>query len=182
MAGIERGTPIGDPLPPQHKPSEPPRQLTAVSNRLTEKGLFSAYTPKGEDPTWYPLNVLHELQGDLDRKVQQSAQDTARAEKFASWKKSVQKIHMAYEIIAFPRFDPRTFKQAMLDLVSIRKNPEYNAPGELKDEERSMLGRLALARGLPFDPEKRTYRYSELFSLVHAEVIVFNAQEAVSGT
>src|SRR5437899_747077 len=90
---------------PRNIEGERPRLLTAVSNLLAEKGLFTRYTPKGEDPTWYPLEVMHELQGSLDRKAQHAGQDTARVEKLASWKESIQKLQMAYEIIAFPHFD-----------------------------------------------------------------------------
>jgi hypothetical protein len=178
------GAPGIQPIPnlnERAKPPPGPRQLTAVSNFLTEKGLFTAYTPKGEDPTWYPLDVLHELQGDLDRKAQQAGQDTARAEKFASWKKSVQNLQMAYEIIAFPHFDEMTRGYAVMELAwdSMQKGPN-NAPGELNDEERSMLGRLTLARGLPFDPGKQTYRYSELYALCEAEHIVYRLEKSVA--
>jgi hypothetical protein len=164
-----------------HFEGERPRQLTAVSNLLAEKGLFTPYMPKGEDPTWYPLDVMHELQGHLDRKAQQSGQDTARAEKFASWKESIQKLQMAYEIIAFPHFEELTRGYAVMELAwdSLQKGPN-NAPGELNDEERSILGRLTVARGLPFDPEKRAYRYAELYTLCAAEHIVYRSKKSES--
>jgi len=158
---------------------ERPRQLTAVSNLLAEKRLFTPYTPKGEDPTWYPLEVMHELQGRLDSKAQQAGQDTARAEKLDSWKNGIQKLQMAYEIIAFPYFDNITRGHAEIELVWDALKGDHNAPIELNDEERSILGRLTLARGLPFDLEKRAYRYSELYTLCAAEHIVYLCEKSV---
>jgi len=39
----------------------------------------------------------------------------------------------------------------------------------------SILSKLAQGRDLPFDPEKRVYRYSSLTNLFDAENIIFTA-------
>jgi hypothetical protein len=52
----------------------------------------------------------------------------------------------------------------------------HRAPVELNDEERSILGRLTLARGLPFDPGKRVYNVLELSTLSEAQRIVMEEE------
>jgi hypothetical protein len=159
-------------------------ELTSVSKILQEKGLFGPYTPKGEDPTWYPLEVMHELQDDLDIKIHQAGGDTDRAEKFAAWKKSLKKIEMTYHIIASPHSDNPGYAVINILLVDDAKEhpnidvQEYphRGPIDLNDEERSIIGRLTLARGLPFDPGKRVYNFLELSILSEAQHVVMEEE------
>ena len=94
-----------------------------------------------------------------------------------AWKESIQKVEMAYEITAYPRLIGSGYETAVAEGIRdaiAHPNQDTNeyphrAPIELNSEEMSVLGKLTEARGLPFDPEKRVYRYSELASLREAE-------------
>jgi hypothetical protein len=45
-----------------------------------------------------------------------------------------------------------------------RGEHRHRWPVELNNDELSALGKIAKGRGLPFDPKKREYRFSELLS------------------
>jgi hypothetical protein len=87
-------------MPEGEVPERPGGALTGVSTLLEGKGLFGRATPQGEDPTAYPLDVMSQLQSDLAMRAYRNRQDTALAEKLTAWKESLQKVEMAYEIIA----------------------------------------------------------------------------------
>jgi hypothetical protein len=162
---------------------ETPRQKhIAVTKLFEEKGLFKHHTPKGADPKWYPLDAMSDLLEYISIKAEQEGQEEYSAEKLAAWEKSVRKLKMAYEIIACPYLDyPPYVKIIELSVRDAQNHPNINsreyphrAPIELNAEEQSILSKLTLGRGLPFDPKKRVYRYSSLSNLFDAENIVFD--------
>jgi hypothetical protein len=91
-------------------------------------------------------------------------------EKWAPWKQSIEKLISAYEIIAYPLLERSYYGNATRELArDAQAHPDIDtqehpnrAAIELNDEELRVLGMLTQARGLPFDPEKREYRYTEL--------------------
>jgi hypothetical protein len=161
----------------RESPERPGGALTGVSILLEGKGLFDPATPQGENPTWYPIQVMSQLQSDLAMRAYRNRQDTARAEKLTAWKESLHKVEMAYEIIAYPRLIGSGYDMAVAEGIADAiahpnqetKEHPHRAPIELNTEEVSVLGKLTQARGLPFDPDKRVYRYAELAALREAE-------------
>jgi hypothetical protein len=128
-------------------------------------------TPQGEDPTAYPLDVMSQLQSDLAMRAYRNRQDKALADKLTAWKDSINKVEMAYEILAYPRLSgsglihETAVHEAIRDALrhpnqDIKEHP-HRAPIELNDEELKTLGKLTKARDVPFDPNKRVYRYIE---------------------
>lgn len=164
---------------------ERPRpELTGFSTLLEGKGLFGSRTPKGEDPTWYPIQVMSEMQHDLAMRAYRNTQDKTLAEKLTAWKESIGKVEMAYEISAFPRLE-RDYSLEVRDKIrDAQEHPNtdaqeypHRAPIKLNSEELSTLGKIARARGLSFDAEKRIYRYSELSTLRQAEHILADTSD-----
>lgn len=163
---------------PEGESSERPEgALTGVSTLLEGKGLFGRATPQGENPTWYPRQVMSQLQSDLAMRAYRNRQDTALAEKLTAWKESLHKVEMAYEIMAYPRLIGSGYELAVAEGIrdaiahpnQETKEHPHRAPIELNTEEVSVLGKLTQARGLPCDPDKRVYRYAELAALREAE-------------
>jgi len=107
------------------------------------------------------------------------------AENWPSWKKSINKIQMAYEITAYPLLElaearfarnpkrdptehgPQSYEMAINELIRDAQDyPDkdtheypHRAPIELSDEEMGILRKITAARGLPFNPKKRAYSY-----------------------
>jgi hypothetical protein len=128
---------------------------------------------------------MGDLQSDLAMGAYRHRDNKALAEKMTAWKKSLQKVEMAYEILAYPRLETvagtMAVKEAIRDALAhpnqdTEERP-HRAPIELNDDELKILGRLTQARDLPFDPNKRVYRYMELASLREAENIMANTSE-----
>ena len=152
------------------------------------KGLFEPHTPPGEDFTLYPILRLSELELGFKRKILDATEvyekppaDKAQVERWEAMQESIQKIEMAYEIVAYPRLRSTRygsgFRATAHDALehpgdNMRDTPykpinEFprRVPFELNEEERKVLGKITRARGLPFDPEKRVYRYTEILSI-----------------
>jgi hypothetical protein len=109
------------------------------------------------------------------------------AENWPSWKKSIKKIQMAYEITVYPLLElaearyardpkrdptehgPSSYEMAINGLMrDAQEHPDkdtqeypHRAPIELNDEEMKILSKITQARELPFNPKKRVYSYLE---------------------
>lgn len=160
---------------------------SGISKLLEARDLFAAYTPEGKDPTCYPIEVMENLIYDTSIKVHRGEVQRTLAENWPSWKKSIKKIQMAYEITAYPLLElaetrfasdpkrdptehgPSSYEMSINELIrDAQEQPgkdtqEYphRAPIELNDEEMSILSKITQARGLPFNPNKRMYHYLE---------------------
>jgi hypothetical protein len=75
---------------------------SGISKLLEARDLFEAYTPEGKDPTCYPIEVIENLVYNTSIKVHRGEVQKTLAENWPSWKKSIEKIQMAYEITAYP--------------------------------------------------------------------------------
>jgi hypothetical protein len=152
---------------------------SGISKLLEARNLFEAYTPEGKDPTCYPLEVIENLVYDTSIKAQRGEVQKTLAENWLSWKKSIKKIQMAYEITVYsllelaearlardPKRDPTehgpsSYEMAINELIRDNQEHSHRAPIELNDEETRILGKITQAKGLPFNPKKRAYSYLE---------------------
>jgi hypothetical protein len=121
------------------------------------------------------LETMSQLQYLIGMRQYKTGQDKEISEKMAPFKKSLQKIEMAYEIIAYPlleEIDGLRISEAVRDAQEHpNKNLEeypHRAPFELNDEERGILGALARTTDVPHDPKKRVYSYTELIARLDA--------------
>jgi hypothetical protein len=166
-----------------------------VSKLLEARNLFEAFTPVGKDPTCYPIEVIENLVYDTSIKAHRGEVHKSLAENWPSWKKSIKKIQMAYEITAYPLLElaearfasdpkrvptehgPSSYEMAINDLIrDAQGHPDkdtqeypHRAPIELNDEEMRILSKLTQARGLLFNPKKRVYHYLEHLSRLDAK-------------
>jgi hypothetical protein len=165
-------------LPSQRNdPSEQGNHRTesGVSNLLEARGLFKASTPEGKDLTCYPIEVIENLAYDTSMKVQRGEVQKPLAENWPSWKRSINKIQMAYEITVYPLLElvearfasdpkrdptehgPSSYEMAINGLIrDAQEYPDkdtqeypHRAPIELNEEEMRILRKVTAARGLP---------------------------------
>lgn len=160
---------------------------SGISKLLEARDLFEASTPVGKDPTCYPIEVMENLVYNTSMKVHRGEVQTTLAENWPSWKKSIKKIQMAYEITAYPLLElaearfasdpkrdptehgPASYEMVINELIrDAQEHPDkdtqeypHRAPIELNDEEMGILRKITQARGLPFNPKKRAYSYLE---------------------
>jgi hypothetical protein len=185
---------IGPGVPPESTPNTRTTEFAfrhnerELTNLFAESGLFYTYTPPGRDKTVYPMEVLDRLHFDLRMKARPIAPHNTRlAAQLESWKTSIDKVSMAYEIIVYPYLDraERSFAKAPLKdpnapspaavrssinegIRDAQEHPNkdlaeypHRGPIELTPLENYLLGRVARTRGLPFDPKTRIYHYLE---------------------
>lgn len=179
-----------------HREQPTPRPEAELVNLFAESGLFDTHTPAGRDPTVFPMDVMDHLRSDIGMKAYRISRYNRRlADQLESWKTSINKVTMAYEIIVYP-----TLEQAKQNLARIPvKDPDgptpdmeemrinegirdaqehpyqnldeypHRGPIELTPLEINLLGRVTQTRGLPFNPEKRVYHYLELLPRLEAQ-------------
>lgn len=132
---------------------------------LVEKKIMYqlSFTPKGEDPAFWPISVLSEINYLIvNRKNTKDRQYAAVGEILSPLSETFRKVTTAFEIIAYPQ------QQDWARRINIQADIEGDRQlygrdqVELNDTELAMLVKFASARGLPFKPEKRIYSYSEV--------------------
>lgn len=165
-----------------------PHTENELVNLFEESGVFDTHTPPGRDPTVFPMDVLAHLQSDVGMKADRlSRQNERLAGQLESWRRSINKVSMAYEITVYPFLDiaERNFaKDPLKDPAATSPHMEemrinegirdaqehpgqdldehpHRGPIELTPLEVSLLGRMTQVRGLPFSPQKRVFRYTE---------------------
>ena len=139
---------------------------------------------EGWEPTYWPIHLMGQLEHDLEMKAFRERR--IKLGEKAPETKSVEKVRMAYEIIAYPHLENPDIKLELNDTIRDALehpgvNPEefpQRAPITLNDAEVRTLGKLTQAMELPFDPDKCVYRYAELAPLREADEIVFKQSDA----
>jgi hypothetical protein len=137
-------------------------------------------TPPEEDRSFWPIRLMNQLQRELGAKAFREQGDKVLAEQLTAWKKSLQRVQMAYEVHAFPSIysqqisSPTAQRWDLIHEVQETITDAYEHPDidteahphrgaiMLTDKEMRTLSKLTQAMELPFDPNKRLYRYSDL--------------------
>jgi hypothetical protein len=172
--------PEGELIPQQNqvKAKQPNNEIA----RIMDMVVFDQLDTPQEDLNFKPIQLLNQLQRELSMRAFREKHDALLIEKLTAWKKSVQKVEMAYEIIAYPfllnehiatpSFQSHSRVQELRETITdafvhpnidIEVHPN-RAPIELNEEEAKILHKLNQAMELPIDPDKRIYRYSDLAS------------------
>jgi len=147
-----------------------------VNDLLREMGLFGKYAPKGENPASYPLAVLSEAQYLAGMKDFKTGPEKDLGERLAPHRKMLKNVEMAYQIITYPILEDTEYGSATRELIrdaQTRPNVDINEhphrkPIALSLAERKLLGMLTEDRGLPFDPKKEVYAYTDLVARADA--------------
>jgi len=187
MAGHERERELPSQRNDPSKEQGSHLKESGISKLLEARNLFGVYTPVGKDQTCFPIEVIENLVYDTSIKAHRGEVHQSLAENWPSWKKSIKKIQMAYEITAYPLLElaearfasdpkrdptehgPLSYEMAINELIrDAQEHPDkdtqeypHRAPIELNDEEMGILSKITQARGLPFNPKKRVYSYLE---------------------
>jgi hypothetical protein len=134
-----------------------------------ERAVFDklGQTPAGEDSAYYPITVLNEFnymivnRGDI-RRNPGGKPYADFGERAAPMKESIRRVKTAYEILAYPHVKEGGRKDAIqAELLQDRQSFERDQV-ELTDEDLRALSKLTAARNIPFDTQKRIYKYSEV--------------------
>jgi hypothetical protein len=136
-------------MPEGESSERPGGARTGVSTLLEGKGLFGHATPQRENSTWYPIQVMSQLQSDLAMRAYRNRQDTARAEKLTAWKESLHKVEMAYEIIAYPRLIGSGYELHLL-AVALTAQTSMKNPSVTMTQWQGFLATLSKAASRRF--------------------------------
>ena len=125
-----------------------------------------SHTPEGEDPLFYPLYVLNEMLYHIATRTDPATAGSitrAIGEKYAPYQASIRRVRTAYTILAYPHL---TYYKPWQTHIEGELETDRQLAGrdqvELTDDERLALSRLATAKQLPFDSDKKVYSYSEV--------------------
>ena len=90
------------------------------------------------------------------------AVDQILIDKLYSLRESTRKIERVFEIIVYPVLQNQELKKSIVK--EFDKADELTRGGlvELNEEELEVVRKMTAIRRLPFDPEKRVYRYAEV--------------------
>jgi hypothetical protein len=172
------GSPRGELVPQQsRKPERIVPQQTRVEDNpfalATAQDLFGklSETPEGEDPAFWPVHVLNELNHHIlnrdhpgnERPGLWGISSRQIGERFAPMQEHMQKVKTAYEILAYPHCKYAGRRENIEDELARDQQSFARDQVELSDDELQILRTLAAAKKLPVDPQKRIYQYAEVF-------------------
>jgi hypothetical protein len=127
-------------------------------------------TPPREDPAFWPVKVLNELNYIILERDHASGMLNAwgvnpreLGERFAPYQEHIRKVKTAYEILAFPHCKYEGSREVIEDELARDQRSFERDQVELNDAELAILSKLTAARNLPFNPEKRVYQYDDVF-------------------
>ena len=128
-------------------------------------------TPPKEDPAFWPIKVLNELNYMIlerdhatERPNAWGANPRELGERFAPYQEHIRKVKTAYEILAFPYCKYEGSRVVIEDELARDQRAFYERDQvELNDAELAILSKLTAARNLPFNPEKRVYQFDNVF-------------------
>jgi hypothetical protein len=170
MNGSEGERPQGK-LTPQSN-TNPEAARTEGSVPVAFRDVFGklSETPLGEDPAFWPVRVLNELNYMIlerdhatDRPNVWGVNAREVGERFAPFKEHIRKVKTAYEILAFPHCKDWGSRVVIEGELARDQQSFERDQVELNDAELAILSRLAAAKNIPFNPEKRVYHYDEVF-------------------
>jgi hypothetical protein len=127
-------------------------------------------TPPTEDPAFWPVRVLSELNSFIvDRDY---ASDTLNSwgvnprelgERFAPYQEHIRNVKRAYEILAYPYCKYEGSRVVIENELATDQHMNERDQVELNDAEATILSRLTAARKIPFNPEQRVFQYADVF-------------------
>ena len=127
-------------------------------------------TPDKAERAVLPIEIMSHMKYLIGMREYKSGHEKELGEKLAPYRQSIQKLEMAYEIIAYDLLQQTGNALSTNELIrdaqmypnkDVQEHPN-RAPIELNDEELRILGSLAKIMELPLNPEKHVYSYLEL--------------------
>ena len=171
MAGPEGESPQGELTPQRANTPEAGRIDRNVPAPFQDAFGKLSETPPREDPAFWPVKVLNELHAMIVER--DDFAPNARnvwgvsirelGERFAPFKEHIRQVKTAYEILAYPHCKSAGSREVIEAELAQDQWSNERDQVELNDAEFAILSRLAAAKNLPFDPEKRVYHYDEVF-------------------
>jgi hypothetical protein len=171
---------------PKNKESASPKEQakpkgeSELSKLFEEKRLLAAWAPKGRDPESYPIEAMRQIQDEINERIRRQydvaveyppdsiygkkikALDEILVDKLYALRESTDKVQKAYEIIAYPFCKNEELKKSIKKELELYDDLSGRGKVEPNDEELEVIGKMATIRRLPFDPDKRVYRFTEV--------------------
>ena len=161
-----------DKLTPQ-RTTQPDAERTGANVPGPFRDVFGKLgeTPSTEDPAYWPVKVLNGLYSmiihrDVASPDVRNVWDVPAkevGERFAPYEEHIRNVKTAYEILAFPHCKYQGSRELIDDELNRDQRSFERDQVELNDAELAILSRLAAAKNIPFNPEKRVYQYDDVF-------------------
>ena len=167
----EQGRPEGSPpnlesVSPKEQ-AKPKRESELIKYIEQQEERFSLLKPLPPeradiDSVGQPYRSMTWLEDEIGFRMNEYKHDKVLVEKLASWKETITKVSKAYAIVAYPFCKLQKAKEYIEAGLGSDTQRHKRTKVELNDEEFELLGKLTAIHGLPFDPGKRVYEYSEV--------------------
>ncbi len=134
------------------------------------------YAFEMENRIWHPAKIMGDAQALTATKNRRTGHERELAERLTPYKDVLRRVEMAYEITSYPAIrshyiqlermygitlSEKVFEAGEYPYQDASENP-HRAPVVLDTAEMKLFGKLTQERGLPFDPQKREYRYTDV--------------------
>ena len=126
----------------------------------TQQELFERLrqVPSGEEPAFWPVRVMSELEYITSGEVP----DHPLEKQWAPMRESLKKVKRAYEVIAYPHVKYEGWRECIQAELGREREWQGRDQVELNDAELRIVGKLAATAKIPFDPQRRVYSYGEV--------------------
>lgn len=122
-----------------------------------------SYTPRGEDPVFWPLRVFTELNYYISVKDEAPNPDARTiGNKYAPFQESINRVSTAYSIVAHRHCRYEGWKEQIEANLERDRQTYGRDQVALTGPEIQFLNQITTARKIPLDPKKRVYSYSEV--------------------
>jgi hypothetical protein len=153
-------------------------EAESAGNPIARLGVYEKLSriPKGEEPAFWPVRVLNELEYTANP---YEFPDRPRTRQWAPFYESVQRVKRAYEVLAYPHVRYEAWRELIEDDLQFDQKYNKRDTIELTDQEAVILHKLARAGRVPIDPLQRTYDYHEVFHPTKPLAPLLNAAELI---
>ena len=122
-----------------------------------------SYTPKGEDPAFWPVRVFTELKYYISVKDEAPNPDARTVgNKYAPFQESIDRLSTAYSIVAHRHCEQEGWKEQIEANLERDRQTYGRDQVTLTDPEFQFLNQITTARRIPLDTQKRVYSHSEV--------------------
>jgi hypothetical protein len=170
MARLEGESPQGELTPQRNTNPEADRTDRNIPEPFQDALGKLSEAPLREDPAFWPVRVLNELTYMIlerdhasDRPNVWGVNARELGERFAPYQEHIRQVRTAYEILAYPHCKSAGSREVIEGQLAQDQWANEREQVELTDAELAILSRLAAAKNIPFNPEKRVYHYDEVF-------------------
>lgn len=154
----------GTPSQEHAKPKGDSELIKYIEQQEEKFRLLKPHPPERTDidTVGQPYIAMTWLVDEIGFRISEKDDDKVLVEKLGAWKETITKVSNAYAIIAYPFCKLQKAKEYIEAGLGSDTQRHKRTKADLNDEEFELLSKLTAIHGLPLDPEKRVYKYSEV--------------------